>query len=82
MGILTGEQAALINVSEPREKRRIYIRPEKVKKIRKIKRVLGLSSKTVQCFLCYKRINTEDSILIEGGGVQGHRSFYMCNSHV
>jgi len=84
LGILNKEQimAFKIEIAEeakaPRQKRRIYFRPKRT--IKRAKRIL-IPPKEVTCKLCHKRININDAILEEGGGIQGHRSFWICRSH-
>ena len=85
MGILNKEQIMAFKrqvteeAAEPKVKRRIYFRPKRV--IKRAKQIMTYEPKTVVCKFCHKRIPVENAILEEGGGVQGHKSFWICDTH-
>ena len=36
-----------------------------------------------QCKVCYKKVvDLCDMVQVEGGGTQGHKSFWMCKTHL
>jgi len=53
------------------------------KKFTQIKRAIGLSEKKiVMCKVCYKKRPIKEMMLMEGGGIQGHRDYWSCNEHI
>jgi len=72
-----------VKTEELREPKRIYHRPvkrEKPKKVVKLRSSFGLPSQVV-CKVCGKKIPQTEAVLVLGGGTQGHRDFYMCLKH-
>jgi len=87
--VKTKEMLTLPDGTE-RPKRRVYLKPTKKDIMksyaRKRAEALGLETKPKdpikECGVCYKKRPISEMIEVQGGGTQGHPSFFMCNTHI
>ena len=60
--------------------KRIYYRPHVKQKPRVVIKVTG-GAKVARCKVCLARRSRDELLLIEGGGTQGHRPYFICPEH-